>query len=208
MAQIHIQRGDNTPLNPHFNTNEFYSKSVDAPAVHPFHSELVDSALYLRDHYNTAWRITSTFRTEREERQILNRLGVPFFVDVHMDGEAYDSQPAENGPVIMADLTKQFLGNGPVYQDLRQMGINGFGLYDTFIHLDVRSSKAPHRDSFGLVAHWDSRHHSAGSPWGVAFANQKKNPVRAGLLNLTPSLYPHLAGACLGASLALASLHG
>ena len=208
MSLIHIQRGDNSPITEHFNTSEFYSKSVDAPAVHPFYSQLPESAEYLRSHYNTPWRITSTFRTEREEREILAKLQVPFFIDVHMDGEAYDSQPVTNQAAIMADLTQQFLKNGEVYQELRKIGINGFGLYDTFIHLDVRTSKAPHRDSYGLVAHWDSRRNAAGSPWGVAFANQKKSPAPAGQLNPTPTLYPHLAGACLGASLALASLHG
>ena len=190
MPKISLKSRDFSPISDHFNTAEFFSKSSDAPSSHPFYSELVDAAEYLRNHYGVPWRITSTFRTEAEERSILNRLHVPFFVDVHMMGQAFDSQPAQNSPAVMADLTREFLGAGPVYQHLRQIGINGFGLYDTFIHLDVRTAKALHKDAFGMVAHWDSRRAPAtASPWGVAFAGQKKSVAHSLLKqNPTPTL--------------------
>lgn len=174
MSKITLLRGNYSPISAHFNASEFFCKSADAPASHPFHSELVDAVEFLRDNYNSAWRVTSSFRTESEERAILRKLDVPFFVDVHMKGQAVDSQPAFNTLAIMRDLTKDFLTSGPVYSRLRQLGINGFGLYDTFIHLDVREEKTPHHDAFGLVAHWDSRREKAGSPWGPAFATEKK----------------------------------
>lgn len=175
MPQRLIKRGDYSPISAHFNTHEFYCKSVDAPLFHPLATELIDAAEYLRNHYGVRWRITSSFRTALEERQILEKLGVPFFVDEHMKGEAIDSQPESNQAAIMADLTVQFLQGGSVYQHLRQTGINGFGLYDTFIHLDVRKGQTPHADAFGRCAHWDSRRNNASSPWGVAFSNQKKS---------------------------------
>ena len=169
--------------------------------MHPFYSQLIDAAEYLRNHYGVPWRITSTFRTESQTRDIMQELKQPFFVDVHMLGQAFDSQPAENSAAVMADLANEYLKNGPVYQHLRQIGINGFGLYDTFTHLDVRSTKAPHKDAFGMVAHWDSRHQVyEPSPWGVAFANQKKSPVKAITSNPTPTRKP-LSALPLAASL-------
>lgn len=143
--------------------------------MHPFDSTLVAAVEFLRTHYGKPWRVTSSYRTESNERQILHDLHVPYFEDEHMRGNAVDSQPVEYSPAIMADLTREFFTNGPVYQHLRQIGVNGFGLYDTFIHLDVRTEKRFHRDAFGLVAHWDSRRVNAESPWGVAFSNQKKS---------------------------------
>lgn len=190
MSILQIRRGDYSPISAHFNAHELYSKSSDAPAVHPFRSELVDALEYLRNHYGTPWRATSTFRTASEERAILNELHVPFFEDEHMKGEAVDSQPANNSPAIMLDLASQFLTNGPVYQELRKLGINGFGLYTRFIHLDTRTEKRPHLDVYGRVAHWDSRSNNGSSPWGVAFANQKKSVVGATVPKLNPTSPP------------------
>lgn len=193
MSKIQIRKGDYSPISAHFNASELFCKSADAPAVHPFYSELVDALEFLRSHYGTPWRATSTFRTESEERAILAKLETPFFVDVHMRGEAVDSQPVTGGPAIMADLAHQFLTGGPVFQELRRLDINGFGLYDTFIHLDVRKEKVPHRDAFGLLAHWDSRRDNSGSPWGPAFPSQKKSAGDFPSPKLTPTFNPFRA---------------
>lgn len=157
--EIIIHKGDPKQISPHFTASEFYSHSVNAPVSHPFYSELVEAAEFLRSHFGTAWRITSTWRTEAQERFILEKAHVPFFISQHMKGRAFDSQPANMDPAIMAELVADFIANGPIYQQLRKIGINGFGVYNTFIHLDCRIDefKAQRKDAFGFVACWDQR---------------------------------------------------
>lgn len=178
-------------LSTHFSAREFYSHSSDAPDTHPLYMQLVDAAEFLRTYFGVAWRITSSFRTESNERQILARLGVPFFVDEHMKGRAIDSQPAADtatNKAIMLQLAEDFTSQGVIYQALRSRGITGFGLYNTFIHLDCRvdNFKAQRRDSFGLVACWDSRTNVTGKRFGgETFSGQKKSPLRT-----SPTTFP------------------
>lgn len=158
-----IKAGDNSPLSPHFLRSEFYSTSprhgFGAVPSHPIYPQLVEAAEILRAHFNTAWRITSTFRNEAHERSILERLGTHYFLSQHCKGKAFDSQPANNDPAIMAAIAADFFAGGPLYQKLRAAGITGFGVYDRFVHLDCRNDEfaAQRKDSFGLVAWWDSR---------------------------------------------------
>ena len=157
-----LHRGDKSPLSLHFTAAEWFSKSSDAPDSHPIYPPLVAAAEYLRTHFNTPWRLTSTFRTESEERYILKKMGVAFFVDQHMKGKAFDSHPVDTGELgtkIKAALYADFIATGPIYSALREMGITGFGIYDWGIHLDCRTDQftAQHRDAWGLVARWDSR---------------------------------------------------
>lgn len=195
MVPLHpltIHRDDKKAISPHFNTHEFYSNSSDAPESHPLYPQLVNAAELLRNRFG-AWRITSNFRTEAHERQILAKLGTPFFVDEHMKGRAIDSQPGTADPArnaqIMKELAADFLANGNIYRALRLLGITGFGLYDTFVHLDCRDSnfKAQRRDQFGLVACWDSRRSAEKRFGGAAFA-QKKNLTRNPTRNPTSPL--------------------
>ena len=194
--EIIISAGDKRPLSPHFNTEEFYSHSSDRPTSHPFYSELVEAAEFLRQHFNTAWRITSTFRTESNERAILARAGVAFFVSQHMKGRAFDSQPANGDPKIMQALADDFVANGPIYQGLRKIGINAFGLYNTFIHLDCRVDefKAKRKDAFGYVACWDQRTNAKKKFGGAAWSVTKPtNPTSPNPLPFTPTARPSSA---------------
>lgn len=177
--ELTLKKGDSTQLSPHFKASEFYSNSSDAPIQHPFFVQLVEAAELLRTHFNTPWRITSTYRTESHERRILAQAGVKFFVSQHMKGRAFDSQPANGDPAIMAELAADFTKGGPIYQSLRKIGISAFGIYDTFIHLDCRidSFTASRKDSFGLVAHWDQRS-TKKKAWGAAWTvTQKPTPT-------------------------------
>ena len=172
-----IKRGDNTKLSPHFLRSEFFSNSPDAPAQHPIYPQLVAAAEILRTYFNTPWRITSTYRTEAHERRILASLKTPFFISQHMKGKAFDSQPANRNPAILATIAKDFIAGGELYQKLRAAGITAFGLYDTFIHLDCRNDEfaAQRKDAFGFVAHWDSRT-GVKKSWGGAFLAPNATP--------------------------------
>lgn len=158
-----IKRNDTSRITPHFRTNEFYSTSPDAPAEHVIAQPVVSAAEFLRSHFNTAWRITSGYRTSAHELAICKREGLPSGLATssqHVAARAFDSQPVTNRPAIIAQLHADFLNQGPVFIQLRELGITGFGIYDTFIHLDCRdTTKVPakQQDSFGKFAFWDSR---------------------------------------------------
>jgi hypothetical protein len=149
----------NQQLSPHFKASEFYSTSPDRPKQHEIAEPCVLAAEILRTHFDKPWRITSTFRTEAHERQILKAQGVPYFLSQHTRKKAFDSQPADNSPETMREIWLDFTSEGELYQKLRAVGITGFGIYNTFIHLDCRDDefKAKRRDKWGLVARWDSR---------------------------------------------------
>lgn len=148
---ITIRKGDQTQLSPHFQAFEFYSKKSNAPASHPFYSELVEAVEFLRTYYDTPWRITSTYRPDSIGSQ-------------HRECRAVDSQPTSKDPAILADLQRQLCDkNSEVFKKLRKIGIRGFGVYDTFCHLDVRAGPGKRSDSFGSFAFWDDRKKKASS---------------------------------------------
>ena len=158
-----IKAGDNSPISAHFLRSEFYSTSprhgFGPVPSHPLYPQLVAAAEVLRAHFNTAWRITSTFRNEAHERAILDAQGVRYFFSQHCQGKAFDSQPSNNDPAILAAIAADFFAGGPLYVKLRKVGITGFGVYDRFVHLDCRNDEfaAQRKDDFGSVAWWDSR---------------------------------------------------
>jgi hypothetical protein len=159
-----ITRGDNTLIAPHFRASEFYSKSPDRPTSHSFPSELVEAAEFLRVHFGLAWRITSTYRTPTQEARICEVNNLPpglATTSQHVLARAMDSQPAgteAQNAHVMEVLALDFQSNGEVFQALRKIGVKGFGIYDTFIHLDVRTGPCIHKDGFGTFAAWDERH--------------------------------------------------
>lgn len=149
MSKITISRGDDTQLTPHFKASEFYSKASNAPASHDFYTECVEAVEFLRAHYGVAWRITSTYRPDSIGSQ-------------HRECRAVDSQDTKSykghGSAIIKDLVEQLLNSkSDVFRQLRKLGINGFGVYDTFVHLDCRTAPLHHSDEFGYFDFWDER---------------------------------------------------
>lgn len=146
--KITIRRGDDTTIAPHFIASEFYSKQSTAPASHDFYSELVEAVSFLRQYYDTPWRITSTYRPDSIGSQ-------------HRECRAVDSQPTNMSQTIVLDLVAQLLNpTSEIFTQMRRLGINGFGVYDTFVHLDCRDTAkfpANHHDKFGPYAFWDER---------------------------------------------------
>jgi hypothetical protein len=189
-----IHKGDTSFITTHFRASEWYSTSSDAPASHPIYPPLLAAAELLRGWFNVPWRITSTYRTEAHERQILKSLGQKFFVDQHMQGRAFDSHPVDVGPAgkaIKQQIYDDFLSNGPLYRQLRELGITGFGIYDWGIHLDCRVDQftAKRKDAFGYVACWDERTNAKKKFGGATFqAAPKKVATSANLKPTSPKL--------------------
>ena len=133
MAFIEINKGSDYQLKPNFKEFEFYSKCMDSPDKHYLDYNLPNAVLYLRDKYNTPIKITSTYRTTN-----CNILAGGSSKSYHLEGKAIDFQFTQNNKEILKQIYSDFASRGEVYQNLKQLGINGFGFYNTFIHLDTR----------------------------------------------------------------------
>jgi hypothetical protein len=56
-----------------------------------------------------------------------------------------------------AQVYKDILGRGPLFRALFAMGARGFGLYDTFIHVDFRTTGGSQQYNGQSFAFWDER---------------------------------------------------
>ena len=133
MAYIVINKDSDFQLKPNFKEFEFYSKCIDSPSSHNLDFQLPNAVQYLREKYNTPIRITSTFRTYS-----CNVLAGGSSESYHLVGKAIDFQFTKNNKAILKQIYSDFSSRGQVYEKLRELGINGFGFYNTFIHLDTR----------------------------------------------------------------------
>ena len=155
MAFVEICKNNSSFIRPNFRANEFYSTSAkygyDVPDCHPMDEKLLDAAQFLRDFTGQKWSLTSTFRTLPHNRAIGSKDS-----SLHTKGMAIDIQPTNSATrrstlnLLFSDIAQK----GPIYQGLRERGINGIGVYDTFIHLDTR----------GNFTAWDESMRRAGIP--------------------------------------------
>jgi hypothetical protein len=162
-----IKRNDTSFITPHFRNNEFYSSSARAgypvPDSHELAQPVISAVEYLRCRFNVPWRVTSTYRTEAHELAICEKRGYSKQLakgSMHVAKRAIDSQPIENAEDIILTLHEDFLNRGEIFTQLRELGITGFGIYDTFIHLDCRDTEtvsANQHDPHGHFAFWDER---------------------------------------------------
>jgi len=188
MPPLIIKKGDRTPVSRNFTANEFYCKSADAPASHSFPSELVEAVQFLRDYFNTPWRVTSGVRTPAHELRICQTQKLDLHLvtsSQHVKRRAVDSRPKNRDPAIMATLQHDLLQRGPIFQKLRQIGVRGFGVYDGFVHLDIRVEPGKQHDELGTYAFWnnmvDSPKKTTPSPTkkagAVSVASSLKSPL-------------------------------
>ncbi|MFW6281954.1 MAG: YcbK family protein [bacterium] len=121
---------NNFQLSKNFNLQEF-------ECTHPDHrhvrvdEKLVDKLQKLRDKINKPLVINSAYRCPERNEQV---------------GGAKDSQHLY-GKAVDVSVTNLEISVEKVKELAEKIGFNGIGLYDTFIHLDVR----------GYKARWDER---------------------------------------------------
>ena len=145
-----IRKGDNTQLTEHFKTSEFFSKSPDAPNEHYLDDALIGAAELIRRYFGVPVRVNSSFRTKAHNKAIGGKSN-----SMHLSGKALDlSFPGNHDKLLK--YHQEILTKGDLYKQLRQAGINGFGLYDNFLHIDTRPS-GKHQDSYGTYSFWDNR---------------------------------------------------
>jgi len=167
MALIQICKDDTTPISPNFVANEFYSKSADAPDCHSLDDSLVQAVQFIRTYYNIPICITSTYRTATGNSLI----GSSSTSQHRQPTGAVDFQACnkKERDYLVGQLYQQFKDKGEVYQELRTLGINGFGFYDSFVHIDPRTEYS------GEVAFWDN---TSGKFGDTTLDGKKKNIIR------------------------------
>lgn len=124
-------------LTANFKMSEFYSKSSDAPYAHELRDELVTAAQIIRDWAGVPVRITSSYRTESHNNSL------PFAVSTsrHLVGKAIDLQFVVDNSYWINEMHNQIKFDGELFDELREVGITCYGMYDTFAHIDVRDTK-------------------------------------------------------------------
>lgn len=131
-----ICKNGNRQITKNFIEKEFYSKSVDAPECHYLDDNTIKAVQAVRDYYNVPIRITSTMRTAAGNAAVG---GVSN--SRHLDpAQATDFQFVENPNHYLSQFYNELKCKGPLYRKLRQIGINGMGIYGSFVHLDTRDS--------------------------------------------------------------------
>lgn len=135
----------------HFKENEFYSKSEDAPEQHYFDKRLIRIASQIREFYECPVHITSTFRTKAHQMQISGTER-----SAHCLGIAMDFVISEDMAFI--HFVDSLRDREFWYDVLRNNGIAGIGIYDSFVHIDTRSDESypyfNNEDKYGKVSLW------------------------------------------------------
>ena len=131
-----LTKGNKNKVSENFTENEFFSKSSDIGNTHYFDENLILAAQLLRTHFNTPMRVNSSYRTIKHNNSVGGAKS-----SQHLLGTAVDLSFINNENALLT-VHQEILNKGALYDRLKQLGINGFGLYDTFVHLDTRRNNA------------------------------------------------------------------
>lgn len=120
-----------------FRNSEVYSKCSDAPSSHYLDDVTLDALQTIRNWSGQPIRVTSTYRTN-----LCNQLAGGSEYSQHLQGKAIDFQWINNNAYWIEAFRNEMKCRGPLWLDLRAIGIGGFGFYDTFVHIDSRAGLA------------------------------------------------------------------
>lgn len=128
----------NFVLSTNFTLGEFYDAMFIRPnerassSFIPMHKNMVEALQLLRTTLGTSIKISSQFRSQEHEA-FKNRDGT----SQHTKGLAVDVVGLGLPDLIELSIDSK---NG-LYDSLRLLGVNAFGIYDDFVHLDFRPNK-------------------------------------------------------------------
>lgn len=164
MAYLKISKTDSSDILPGFNfrVNEFHPNADNAiPNQSGFPDEFylseitVKGCQAIRSYYNHPVQINASGRTKAHNKAIGGASSSRHLLGQHRGDEMnhvdacdLDFGDGANELALLKDFHAQVLNGGPLVDFLKDLGINGIGLYDGFIHLDSRP------DSFRF---WDNR---------------------------------------------------
>mgnify|MGYP001179070391 FL=1 len=134
----HICKGSTRQVTKNFTEAELHSKSIDAPTCHSLDDQTIEGLQTIRDWFGAPIRVTSTLRTA-----LGNELAGGVSDSRHLaPARAIDFQFISDNDNYLTRFYHDFKCKGPLYRKLRAQGINGIGIYKTFIHIDNRASSS------------------------------------------------------------------
>ena len=117
-------KNGNVKLSKNFKVKEFACSDGSDPIF--IAMELVDVLQKVRSHFGKAVTITSAYRTPSHNKKIS---GTTF--SQHLYGMAADIKVKDVSPKKVAEYVEKLMPKS-----------GGIGIYDTFTHIDVRSTKS------------------------------------------------------------------
>ena len=116
-------KNGNSKVSTNFRVREFACQDGSDPIF--IDSELVSVLQKIRNHFGKAVTITSAYRTPNHNKNVG---GTTY--SQHLDGKAADIKVQGIAPKDVAQYAETLLDEG------------GIGIYNTFTHIDVRSTKS------------------------------------------------------------------
>ena len=127
---IIIKKDSEKKVERNFTEHEFFTKCADFKNDHHFlDSRLISAAQIVRDFVKAPVYITSSYRTPECNTKCGGTAD-----SLHLSGLALDLTTSE-----IKLLNSGIFKRNSIYTSLRAVGINGFGLAESFLHIDVRS---------------------------------------------------------------------
>jgi hypothetical protein len=147
-----IKKGDTGGASNNFTKSEYWNARFgNINESFELSNSVIEGGQIVRDFYGKKMKPTASYRTPAWDKS-KGRSGT----GTHTRKLAADYKFLESKEVIK-DYHQQILTKGLLFRRLRAKGITGFGLYDTFIHLDARPEGGKQSDDFGTYALWDDR---------------------------------------------------
>lgn len=155
-----LKKGVKVQITKNFDSIQFFSK---APGVtsHFIDDKLPTAAQLIRDHYNIPLYVTSSYRPSWYNTSIGGATS-----SRHITGEALDL--SFQNEAIHQQYNHDINTQGTLYRKLQKAGINGFGLYNGFMHIDTRSN---------LTVWGEKKNLTIDSEDGIIFSSQLKQAI-------------------------------
>ena len=135
---VHSSDANQIYIRENFTMHELRCRSTDRPDYFELSDTTLDLLQYVRSYTGQPIRVTSTLRTQYHQ-SLLNANGTTTtLVSQHTYGNAIDWQFIDSSYHNIF-VTKLF---NFLEEDLRDFGLGGLGIYDTFFHFDDRDSSA------------------------------------------------------------------
>lgn len=134
-----VHRGETGSITENFTEDELFNPKNGLDA-HPLSMDTVRAVQHVRSYFGLPIRVTSTYRN-----YVPSGSGVVNAAQrsPHMLAQAIDFQfiDTEKRPDLQVAIREDFASKGELWQQLWAMGVRGFGVYDSFIHLDTVKSE-------------------------------------------------------------------
>lgn len=126
MATNTYAKTDKTQLTKHFNITEFHCKGTRCGCKDTLHDPALSAYLQkIREHFGKPLYITSGYRCPKHNAETANAASN----SRHTKGQAADFYIPDVKPAEIAKFAES-------------IGVLGIGLYDSFVHIDTRSTKS------------------------------------------------------------------